>query len=237
MACPKCGTSYKRTFRDPIAKETCMLCNEEYADNELENHKLKCKYANAKVVLTKMGENRKEKLESPKSDDSTKRKKKRNHPLELQKIKKIAQETAESELYAQLDIPSEFDGSFHCKLCEFTDARRETFHSHVKTHREVSTCYQCMDCGECFVVKPSLVKHLQFFHKIFDTDRYFEENDCFDRAALKELEEIMKLAPGESKNPVEENQCRVCLQKFEDELELKKHFRVHGMAFLMHNTK
>ncbi|KAL3276711.1 hypothetical protein HHI36_012081 [Cryptolaemus montrouzieri] len=137
----------------------------------------------------------------------------------------------------QADEAKPFNGTYYCKLCNFQETEREKFHEHIVVHRDVSTAYQCMECGECFVVKPSLLKHLLHYHKIKDTNDYLESNDCYDKNAVEELKEIMKLAPGESRGPVKENQCRVCLQEFSDGTELRKHFRIHGMAFLMKNTR
>nr|CAH7723455.1 unnamed protein product [Callosobruchus chinensis] len=95
-----------------------------------------------------------------------------------------------------------------------------------------------MECGECFVVKPSLMKHLMHFHNISDCEAYVEANDCYDVDAVKELQETVRLGPlasKESDEPLKENQCRVCREQFEDSVSLNKHFRIHGMAFLLKN--
>ncbi|VEN61784.1 unnamed protein product [Callosobruchus maculatus] len=133
-----------------------------------------------------------------------------------------------------------FDGTYYCKLCDFKNEDRAEFHQHIKTHRDVSTAYQCMECGECFVVKPSLMKHLMHFHNISDCEGYLEANDCYDVDAVKELQETVRLGPlasKESDEPLKENQCRVCREEFEDSVSLNKHFRIHGMAFLLKNSK
>ncbi|XP_045469636.1 zinc finger protein 532-like [Harmonia axyridis] len=137
----------------------------------------------------------------------------------------------------QAEEAKPFDGTYYCKMCDFQESDRDKFHLHVMNHRYISTDYQCMECGECFVVKPTLIKHLKHFHKIEDTDSYLESNNCYDKNAVEELKEIMELSPGESREPIEKNQCRVCLQLFSDDQELKRHFRVHGMAFLMRNSR
>lgn len=234
VACPKCGTFFQLPIMHTVCQSEplCLLCSTKYTENSKQEHMARCKYANPQVVLEHIDITKYStpERESPKSDESLRKKRKKVLIAQMKQI--------EPDLYSETDVPVEFDGTYHCKICSsFSSTERNEFQTHVKIHRDVSTSYQCMDCGECFVVKPSLVKHLQYFHKIFDTDQYFEQNDCFDKEAVKELEELMRLAPGESKEPVEENQCRVCKQKFADELELRKHFRVHGMAFLMHNTK
>ncbi|XP_050293447.1 zinc finger protein 687-like isoform X2 [Anthonomus grandis grandis] len=129
------------------------------------------------------------------------------------------------------DQPISFDGTYICRICEQKETDRGKFHQHIKTHRQVSTAYQCMECGECFVVRPSLVKHLLHYHNISDFDCYFDQNNCFDQSAVNELAKVMK-APFLA-NDVKENQCKVCMEQFEDKESLDRHFRVHGMAFLI----
>lgn len=177
--------------------------------------------------------NRRRSSDSWKTDDSTKKKRKRTYPNISRQRK--AEKEVEFDLTAE--EPVQFDGTYRCKLCDYEDTNRDRFHGHIKEHRDISTAYQCMECAECFVVKPSLEKHLLHFHNIVDHESYLKENDCFDVDAVKELENVMKLAPGESKEPVKENQCRVCRQEFQDALSLNKHFRIHGMAFLLRNAK
>lgn len=237
VVCPNCRDIVGLTESERINK--CVLCNIAVEPTEKETHKLQCKYGRPVVVINREDLSNPRILtdylnSSPKSEDSA-RKRRRRPPTLPNKTKKPLLE--ESDLYLQVGEPVEFDGVYRCKLCAYENNEREQFHSHIISHRDVSTAYQCMECGECFVVKPSLIKHLHYFHKISNTEEYFEENDCFDKGAVKELEENMKLAPGETKGPVEENQCRVCLMKFENDLELNKHFRVHGMAFLLRNSK
>ncbi|KAK9881015.1 hypothetical protein WA026_014358 [Henosepilachna vigintioctopunctata] len=173
---------------------------------------------------------------SPKSLDGLKRKRKR--AAFVYRGKKTMLCSPQEDINdLQADEATPFNGTYYCKLCDFQESDRENFHLHIVTHRDVSTAYQCMECGECFVVKPSLIKHLMHYHKIEDANAYLEVNNCYDRTAVEELKEIMKLAPGESRGPVDENQCRVCLQRFSDAQKLKKHFRIHGMAFLMKNSR
>lgn len=234
VICPTCGKKFETTVAEIPPTNKCVLCNLVLKPSEKETHKLKCKYSRPVVELIC------DDLENPKIladylKESAKKRKKKSSSVPMNKSKKPLLE--ESDLYLEAGKPVEFDGIYRCKLCEYVNDKRDEFHIHVVSHRDVSTSYQCMECGECFVVKPSLVKHLHYFHKVSNTEEYFEVNNCFDKDAVKELEETMKLAPGEIKGPVEENQCRVCLKKFENDLELKKHFRVHGMAFLLHNSK
>ncbi|XP_018322502.1 zinc finger protein 532-like [Agrilus planipennis] len=234
----------------------CLLC--EVSVENIKEHVKICKYSKPVVIVPKVSKTKARKEEgkevggeeeekeeereeeaSPKSDDSARRKRRRyNYNSLAHKHRKLLASKNFPELQTdEPDQPLPFDGTYRCRLCSFSAPDRQVFCDHVLTHRLVSTSYQCMECGECFVVKPSLAKHLQFYHQIFDIDSYIEENNCYDKEAVKELEESLKLVPGESKIPVKENQCRVCLQEFESSFDLHKHLRVHGMAFLSHNVK
>lgn len=112
---------------------------------------------------------------------------------------------------------------FTCAVCKEVFPELNEFREHVVVHRLEENIYQCMECGECFVVRPSLEKHLHAFHKIKNTDRYITENQCCNpnREQVEPEAEILK-----------ENQCKVCKDQFERAIDLTKHFRIHGMAFL-----
>lgn len=132
--------------------------------------------------------------------------------------------------------PTVFDGTYVCKICDYRNTNRTLFQEHIVAHRHVSTAYQCMECGECFLVKPSLVKHLRYIHQIADTDTYLTENECCDQDAVTELvatiNRVGVAGSALSKEPLKENQCRVCRLQCDSDLQLSKHFRVHGMAFI-----
>lgn len=128
-----------------------------------------------------------------------------------------------------------FNKIYSCSLCDYTGEIKNKFHEHIITHRNISTAYQCMECGECFVVKPSLAKHLLHCHHINDIDLYLKENNCYDANAVKELTDHILL--GATKTQLKENQCSVCFKQFNHDFELKKHIRVHGRAFLIYNSK
>lgn len=249
-SCPTC----RESFSDPLGGATeqndviptrdfrCILCKNQITQNEKSAHISKCKFGKPFVILHRIGSNEHKPKNvvydsgSPTSDDSSKRKRKRYPNPSANKSKKLYASNVETAFDLEADEPIDFDGTYRCQLCGYQNVDRTDFHKHIKSHRDISTSYQCMECGECFVVKPSLVKHLQYFHKLINVDEYFTNNDCFDKVAVKELEKIIKLPPGESKK-VAENQCSVCMQQFCDNFELRKHLRVHGMAFLMYNSK
>lgn len=216
----------------------CVLCDNVLSVEETACYdKHLCKYHNPVVMLNKVNVSS-EMLDSfeyiqvsPNSaDDSQKRKRKRLFNGSVKNKRSSFEKPTEEVLTAS---PVLFDGEYKCKLCRYKSQSRQSFHDHIQEHRDVSTSYQCMECGECFVVKPSLLKHLQVFHLIEDVESYINENECFDKEAVRLLEENMRMVPGEVKEPVADNQCRICRQMFTDAQELSKHFRVHGMAFLM----
>ncbi|PSN29432.1 hypothetical protein C0J52_26167, partial [Blattella germanica] len=132
------------------------------------------------------------------------------------------------------------DGSYKCAKCEYSDKNSETFHSHIIQHRTDENAIQCMECGQCFVVKPSFAKHLFISHRIKDMEAYLEQNNCYNSSNSDKFEEItIECTPQEEKMPEDllENQCRVCKEIFETQFELNKHFRTHGMAFLLMKKK
>lgn len=53
-----------------------------------------------------------------------------------------------------------------CIICKAAFVERGEFRDHIMTHRTDDNTFQCMECGECFVVRPSLEKHLHAFHKV-----------------------------------------------------------------------
>lgn len=112
---------------------------------------------------------------------------------------------------------------FCCAVCKESFSDSGDFRTHISIHRLEENSYQCMECGECFVVRPSLEKHLLAFHKIKNTGKYIAENECCN--PKKETVEC-------ENEPVKENQCKVCKDQFDRATDLAKHFRIHGMAFL-----
>lgn len=233
----------------------CMLCKEEVANEDKKAHYKTCKYNNPVVSMsnipndTENSEIGSDKLSSTnsdveskpsaldtsndslKTDENTPKKRKKNGKFAT-KSKRVASEDRRAD-DLQAGEPIDFDGTYYCKVCEYKNGVREEFHSHIMTHRDVSTAYQCMECGQCFMVKPSLIKHLVHYHKISDAAAYLAKNNCYDKFAIEELHNNLKAVPGMHKGPVKENQCTVCLEQFDDSLALKKHFRVHGLAFVM----
>ncbi|CAH2242181.1 jg22893 [Pararge aegeria aegeria] len=102
------------------------------------------------------------------------------------------------------------------------------------THRDPCMAYQCLECGKSFVVKPSFSTHLLLEHGISDVQEYIDKKPCYNELALLKDQNVLNPPVDE---PVKENQCRVCREQFETSNELEKHFRVHGMAFLLKNAR
>ncbi|GJQ72828.1 hypothetical protein Trydic_g1477 [Trypoxylus dichotomus] len=214
----------------------CILCYKDLIVSQAHQHE--CKYKYAQVVLTREEEKierilnvKRETSDSVNKTESYSKKKRRKTSTSPSLIK----HKRSTGMELRLDEPVPFEGTYSCKICNYNDSDRTSFHQHIKDHRNISTEYQCMECGECFVVKPSFHKHLMYYHRISNVDEYVKENECVDQSAISELRKYMRLESGEINDDVEENQCKVCLKQFEDSLELNKHFRIHGMAFLRNN--
>jgi hypothetical protein len=128
---------------------------------------------------------------------------------------------------------------YECSKCHYADSYVESFHQHIKLHHTDKNAFQCMECGMCFVVKPSFEKHLFISHRIKDVDAYLQNNNCcVNMAKGEETEDISQHTGGSSAledlpPDLVENQCRVCRKIFDTAFQLNKHFRTHGMAFLL----
>ncbi|XP_045771971.1 zinc finger protein 532-like [Maniola jurtina] len=120
-----------------------------------------------------------------------------------------------------------------CIICNHNCENSKNLESHMITHRDPSMAYQCLECGKCFVVKPSFSTHLLLEHSITNVQEYIDTKPCYNESAL--LKNRDDLNPP-IEQPVKENQCRICREQFENSNDLEKHFRVHGMAFLMKNA-
>ncbi|RZF39087.1 hypothetical protein LSTR_LSTR016406 [Laodelphax striatellus] len=105
-----------------------------------------------------------------------------------------------------------------CVKCSFVADSVPTLRGHVTEHRTDRSALQCLECGECFVVLPSLEKHLAIRHHILDVDRYIADNPS--------------CVPPTDADASDTLECSVCLSSFASRQELEKHTRTHGMAFL-----
>lgn len=243
--CQYCGTVYKLAYSNhtliacpscvEYSERICILCKDVIHYDKFKEHLIKqCPYRNPMIKMQKLSPEIINKYVKDDDQDeliNIKKRKKRFNFLNKNKKfvhKRIAKDN-------QFVDPVPFTGTYNCSLCNFSHEIRNEFHKHIAQHRTVSTAYQCMECGECFVVKPSLAKHLLHFHQIKDIELYLNENKCCDEKAIEDLNNAIIF--GSSNTPIKENQCRVCFKEFDEQIELKKHFRVHGMAFLLYNSK
>jgi hypothetical protein len=127
---------------------------------------------------------------------------------------------------------------YECSKCHYADSCVESFREHIKLHHADKNALQCMECGMCFVVRPSFEKHLFISHHIKDPEAYLQNNCCDTSAKDEKMEDISQYK--ESSPQLEdfpanlvENQCRVCREIFDSAFQLSKHFRTHGMAYLL----
>ncbi|CAH0766639.1 unnamed protein product [Diatraea saccharalis] len=235
-ACPyKCTPSSKSLLRQSDTEAStnivCPLCQENI-DSKWENvkkhfslrhKKHKCLDGEVKLIktdlITRRNKNRIRK--SAKNSRVRKRKHANNHKHKNPTITgNISREDT--------TIPQ---AEFICIKCRHECESKEDLEDHIRDHRDPCMEYQCLECGECFIVKPSFSTHLLINHGISDVDDYIEKKKCYnDVAFIVNQDKDVDM-------PLDENQCRICREKFDDPDDLEKHFRVHGMAFLMKNSQ
>lgn len=114
-----------------------------------------------------------------------------------------------------------------CAKCKFVANTKETFVEHITVHRMDPNTYQCLECGLCFVVLPSLGRHLRMYHGIQDVHEYTSKN----KSSLPKKSDVKET------QCLQENQCRVCMEIYDSNSSLEKHFRTHGMAFMSSLSK
>lgn len=118
-----------------------------------------------------------------------------------------------------------------CGMCGNICENKEMLEIHLKNHKDPCMAYQCLECGQSFVVKPSFSKHLMLAHGIDNAEEYISSKECYNENALdKHQKSDIPMTPPK------ENQCTICMDQFQNAEELEKHFRTHGMAFLLKNT-
>lgn len=170
---------------------------------------------------------------------SAQRLKKLQHINNKQVLKKTRSRRIRTKISKQTNLSkvltypkTKIGNEFQCSNCNFVGENKQLLESHILTHRDPFMAYQCMECGQSFVVKPSFSKHLLLEHNIDNVEEYITEKNCYNENAL----EIYRNNETESNKPVLENQCSICREQFDNPDDLDKHFRMHGMAFLMKNA-
>lgn len=118
-----------------------------------------------------------------------------------------------------------------CPKCKQNSENKESLELHMTCHRDPYMAYQCLECGQSFAVKPSFSTHLLVEHEISDVTDYINKKQCYNDNAL-----VKYMSRSEDEEPIKENQCQICRDQFANSNDLQKHFRGHGMAFLLKNT-
>lgn len=140
------------------------------------------------------------------------------------------------------------DTEFTCAKCTFVCENRDEFLSHIPQHKTEDESHQCQECGMCFMVLPSLKRHLLIVHRIRDFMKYFQESGlnldtppAEDRNRPARPKFPINGNAGEAKDQEEPSkdpdtpgdcECKVCYKHFDSEKGLHNHMRVHGMAFI-----
>ncbi|XP_029436556.1 zinc finger protein 687 [Rhinatrema bivittatum] len=110
--------------------------------------------------------------------------------------------------------------SFRCWKCGYIGSSWADFQEHIPQHRTDESSHQCRKCGLCFTSPGSLSRHRFITHKMKGTGDEEEEEEADPRT----------LQDGDS--PEGKLSCKVCGKAFDNQLNLKTHFRTHGMAFI-----
>ncbi|XP_072839969.2 zinc finger protein 687 [Pogona vitticeps] len=111
---------------------------------------------------------------------------------------------------------------FHCRKCGHVASTAAEFQEHIPQHRTGESAHQCRECGLCFTSQVSLNRHRFISHKKKRGVASAEGASPQDPP-----EEGSPPSPAEGKHP-----CTVCGKRFDTQLNLKTHFRTHGMAFI-----
>ena len=246
--CPyKCTSTFGSTELDVMPDRTsnnthitCHLCKTNISQdwNEIKKHyaslhkKYKC--LDAEIVLTRLDL---KKYQSERNTLGTKR------TINKKMFRKDARLQHNKHLTSSMDVDnvavsthastSQVDETrFGCNICGNSYEQKELLEKHMTLHMDPCMAYQCKECGQSFVVKPSFSKHLLLEHNITDIDEYIKEKQCYNENALIKYQNSDII----SNEPLRENQCKICREDFELPEDLAKHFRTHGMAFLMKNN-
>ncbi|CAK1602050.1 unnamed protein product [Parnassius mnemosyne] len=233
--CPnKCTTKLNPQEKkvNVVRQIICHICKNKISQNweEIKKHYAKYhkshKCVDVKVVLKKL--NIKEYEKKKKDKNTLKNKTSKRIQIRERQNKDMAplNNTISESTHSKTQ-----SSEFICYKCGEQNEDKKSLETHMISHRDPYMAYQCMECGQSFVVKPSFSKHLLLEHGISDVLDYINKKQCFNENAL-----IKYLNKSEDNEPLKENQCQICREQFNDSDSLQKHFRVHGMAFLMKNT-
>lgn len=219
------------TGEDTNAQITCRWCKlkisqdwESIKKHYSEHHPTQ-KCLDAKVVLCRLDEKTIKKYTTKAVKHITKKPTART--TKSMKVQLRNKNKADDNQNLALTAPEK--GKYNCGKCGDNFENKELLETHLIIHKDPCMAYQCMECGQCFVVKPTFSKHLLLEHAVSDVEDYIiKKKQCFNECALLKYQ----YASNDSE-PLRENQCKICRDQFNNASDLEKHFRVHGMAFLM----
>ncbi|XP_014468347.1 PREDICTED: uncharacterized protein LOC106741150 isoform X2 [Dinoponera quadriceps] len=218
----------------------CHICNEKINTSWpilqmhfTENHSHEYQLVELALRLTKLPSdfmNHYKKLMNTKKRKSdvtlsmTKRKR-RWTPKKHTEIKDTSVSEGTVGLCVNKETAEDGEGNFKCKKCSQRCTDMSDLREHIATNHRLKGRYLiCLECGENFVVAPSLQMHLKAFHGIEDPISYMNQNPSY-------APDVNNYLQAEGKTTIA-NQCYVCMAVFEDKAAVDKHLRVHGMAFL-----
>ncbi|XP_059051083.1 zinc finger protein 687b-like [Achroia grisella] len=213
----------------------CHMCENKISENWAEikkhyafNHK-EHKCVDIKIVLERTDVEKLFKKKKQIKEHPMKKKRPKRTKIMIITNNKISNDTPSN---TTVDIIVSKDNTvYSCSKCDYISKTKALFETHMVSHRDPCMAYQCMECGQSFVVKPSFSTHLLVEHGIANADEYITHKQCYNENALIKYQDNTDLV-----KPLNDNQCRICRDQFDNLDDLEKHFRVHGMAFLLKNT-
>lgn len=167
------------------------------------------------------------------------------------RLKRKSEESSTKE--AQSPAKRKLKKAFRCPLCSYTTNSKEKFgHHNANKHsaKREQDGFVCSECGQSFVVEPSLKRHLFFAHKIKQKPHTPNKTDegkslptqknpaklklkaARDRRITLKIKKPAVANRKRSRDKDAELQCCVCKENFESSIKLYSHLRTHGMAFL-----
>ncbi|XP_075466148.1 zinc finger protein 687 [Ascaphus truei] len=132
------------------------------------------------------------------------------------KRKLSSDDSGSDEPYTAKPAPQKRKRSFQCRACGYKTRSLGDFRKHIPQHRTDESSHQCRECGVCFTSQGSLNRHRFMTHKM--------------KGAEEDQEPPQRADPGKSSDG--KLSCKVCGKGFDSQLNLKTHFRTHGMAFI-----
>ncbi|MEE6525182.1 hypothetical protein FKM82_025030, partial [Ascaphus truei] len=140
----------------------------------------------------------------------------RNTQGSSRKRKLSSDDSGSDEPYTAKPAPQKRKRSFQCRACGYKTRSLGDFRKHIPQHRTDESSHQCRECGVCFTSQGSLNRHRFMTHKM--------------KGAEEDQEPPQRADPGKSSDG--KLSCKVCGKGFDSQLNLKTHFRTHGMAFI-----